>query len=110
MRVEQASQALWGELGRPPTTTEIAAWIGATPEQVLEARDAAGAYRAVPLDVNEHDLEGVSPAESLGIEDPGFSLAEAAATVEPLMAMLDDRKREVLRLRFGEDLAPVRDQ
>ena len=60
VHVEQATEALWGELGRPPTTTEIAAWMGATPEQVLEARDAAGAYRAVSLDVNEHDLEGVA--------------------------------------------------
>jgi RNA polymerase sigma-B factor len=104
VHVEQATEALWGELGRPPTTTEIAAWMGATPEQVLEARHAAGAYRAVSLDVNAHDPEGVAPADSLGIEEPGFSLAEAAATVEPLMAMLDDRKREILRLRFGEDL------
>ena len=104
LRVEQATEALWGELGRPPTTTEIATWMGATPEQVLEARRAGGGYRAVSLDVDGHDLEGVSPAEGLGIEDPGFSLAEAAATVEPLMAMLDDRKREILRLRFGEDL------
>ena len=40
----------------------------------------------------------------MGIEDPGFGLAEDAATVERLMGVLSDREREVLRLRFEEDL------
>ena len=43
-------------------------------------------------------------AESMGVEDPGFGLAEDAATVERLMTVLSDREREVLRLRFAEDL------
>ena len=38
------------------------------------------------------------------IEDPGFGDAEDAATVERLMRVLSDREREVLRLRFEEDL------
>ena len=42
--------------------------------------------------------------EMMGVEDPGFGLAEDAATVERLMAVLGDREREVLRLRFAEDL------
>ena len=42
--------------------------------------------------------------ETMGVEDPGFGLAEDAATVERLMAVLGDREREVLRLRFAEDL------
>ncbi len=40
----------------------------------------------------------------MGAEDPGFRLAEDAATVQRLMAVLTDREREVLRLRFEEDL------
>jgi RNA polymerase sigma-B factor len=36
--------------------------------------------------------------------DPGFSVAEDAATVERLMQVLSEREREVLRLRFAEDL------
>ena len=43
-------------------------------------------------------------AESMGVEDPGFGLAEDSATVERLMGVLSDREREVLRLRFEEDL------
>ena len=44
------------------------------------------------------------PASRTAIEDPGFGVAEDAATVQRLMRVLSDREREVLRLRFEEDL------
>jgi RNA polymerase sigma-B factor len=103
-RLEEATEALWGELGRPPTLTEIARASDATPDQVLEAGQVASAYCAIALDIYEHESEGISPAERLGIEDPGFTTAEQAATLEPLMSSLNERQQEVLRLRFGEDL------
>ena len=43
-------------------------------------------------------------AQWIGIEDPGFGRAEDSATVESLMGVLSDREREVLRLRFVEDM------
>jgi RNA polymerase sigma-B factor len=103
VRVDRTAEELSGELGRAPTPAEIAEHIGITTEQVLEAREAAGAYRAVSLDrPREEDEDDAS--EWMGIEDPGFGVAEDAATVERLMTVLSDREREVLRLRFGEDL------
>jgi RNA polymerase sigma-B factor len=104
VRVERVAEELALELGRAPTPGEIAEHVGATTEQVLEAREAAGAYRAVSLDRPRDDDEDEGMAESMGAEDPGFGLAEDAATVERLMAVLSDREREVLRLRFEEDL------
>jgi RNA polymerase sigma-B factor len=104
VRVEKVSETMSRQLGRAPTPAEIAAEIGITTERVLEAREAAGAYRAVSLDRPREDEEGEGMAETFGIEDPGFGLAEDAATVESLMSVLSDREREVLRLRFVEDL------
>ena len=105
VRVERVAEELSRELGRAPTPAEIGSHIGATTEQVLEAREAAGAYRAVSLDrPRDDDEDGDGMAESMGAEDPGFGIAEDAATVERLMAVLSDREREVLRLRFAEDL------
>ena len=105
VRVERVTEELSRGLGRAPTPAEIAEHIGATTEQVLEAREAAGAYRAVSLDrPRDDDEDGEGMSESMGIEDPGFRLAEDAATVERLMSVLGDREREVLRLRFEEDL------
>ena len=105
VKVDRVGEDMARELGRAPTPAEIAERLGATPEQVLEAREAAGAYRAVSLDRprNEDDEEG-ELVDAFGSEDHGFAVAEDAATVERLMRVLSEREREVLRLRFEEDL------
>jgi RNA polymerase sigma-B factor len=105
VRVDRVTDDLARRLGRAPTPDEIGSEIGVTVEQVLEAREAAGAYRAVSLDrPREEDEDGDGMTDRMGVEDPGFGLAEDAATVERLMRVLSDREREVLRLRFAEDL------
>jgi RNA polymerase sigma-B factor len=105
MKVDRVSEELSRRIGRAPTPGEIGEEIGVTTEQVLEAREAAGAYRAVSLDrPRDDDEEGDGMADTMGAEDPGYGLAEDAATVERLMSALSDREREVLRLRFQEDL------
>jgi RNA polymerase sigma-B factor len=105
VRLEPTNEALTRELGRAPTPAELAGRLGVTLEQVLEAREAAGAYRAVSLDRPRDDEdEGDALGAAFGVEDPGFGVAEDTATVERLMRVLTDREREVLRLRFSEDL------
>ena len=106
VRVDRIADEMSRELGRAPTTAEIAERTGSTLEQVLEAREASAAYRAVSLDRprSEDDEDGDSYADAFGIEDPGYGRAEDAATVDRLMRVLSEREREVLRLRFAEDL------
>jgi RNA polymerase sigma-B factor len=105
VRVERTGDELTRRLGRAPTLAEIAGEVGVTTEQVLEAREAVGAYRAVSLDrPREDDEDGERLTRAVGAEDPGFQRAEEAATVERLMAVLSEREREVLRLRLEEDL------
>jgi RNA polymerase sigma-B factor len=106
VKVDRVTEEMARELGRAPTPAEIAERTGSTLELVLEAREASAAYRAVSLDRPRTDEEedGDSYADAIGAEDPGFRLAEASATVERLMRVLSDREREVLRLRFEEDL------
>ena len=43
-------------------------------------------------------------AERIGGEDPGFELVEDRAAIDASAEVLDDTEREVLRLRFAEDL------
>ena len=106
VRVDRVADDMSRELGRAPTAAEIGERIGATPEQVLEAREASAAYRAVSLDRprSETDEDGDSFSDAFGAEDPGFRQAEDSATVDRLMSVLSEREREVLRLRFEEDL------
>jgi RNA polymerase sigma-B factor len=106
VRVDHVGEELALALGRAPTPAEIAEQTGTSLEQVLEAREASAAYRAVSLDRprTEDEEDGDSYADAVGAEDPGFRLAEHSATVERLMRVLSEREREVLRLRFEEDL------
>jgi RNA polymerase sigma-B factor len=104
VRVERETEELARQLGRAPTSAEVAEHMEISTEQVLEAREAAGAYRAVSLDRSRDDEDEDAVGDSMGIEDPGFGRAEDLATIERLLCVLSDREREVLRLRFGEDL------
>ncbi|HLM35285.1 MAG TPA: SigB/SigF/SigG family RNA polymerase sigma factor [Gaiellaceae bacterium] len=106
VRVDRIADEMSREIGRAPTPGEIAERTGTSLEQVLEAREASAAYRAVSLDRprSEDEEEGDSFADAVGAEDPGFGHAEDAATVDRLMRVLSEREREVLRLRFEEDL------
>ena len=104
-RVKRTTDRLVHELGRAPTVSEIADALGITLEQVLEAREAATAYRADSLDVPCGDQEdGAQIVDTLAAPEPGYVQTERSATLEAMMSVLSDREREILRLRFKEDL------
>ena len=106
LRVDRATDRLVHQLGRAPTASEIADDLGVTIEQVLEAHEAAAAYRADSLDRpgSDEDQDATRVGDTLGIEEPGYRQAEDSATVESMVSVLSDREREILRLRFVEDL------
>ena len=107
LKVDKAVAELSKDLRRQPTVLEIAGKVDATEEQVLEALEAAGAYRATSFDAprgSSGEDEGDSLGDSMGSTEEGFGLAEQRATLERLMASVTPREREVLRLRFVEDL------
>ena len=47
---------------------------------------------------------GDTLGDAIGVEERGFALAEDRATIEHVMRVITPREREVLRLRFAEDL------
>ena len=106
VKVGKAESALQLELGRAPTAAEVADRLDCSVEQLLEARDADGANRMTSLDapVSSDDDEGASLADLLGAEDERLADVERALTVDSALEALDDRAREILRLRFHEEL------
>jgi RNA polymerase sigma-B factor len=106
LRVDQTVTRLALGRRRSPSVAEIAAAVETSDEQVLEALEAMGAYRASSLDSprSSREEETESVAEGLGSNDQGFDRAEERATLEPLMGRISERERTVLRLRFGDDL------
>jgi len=100
------SSVLARQLQRSPSVAEIAASVGVTEEQVLEAMDASGAYRAASIDAPRGDEEeaGDTVGDTVGSDEHGYNLAEDRATLDRLLRAISPREREVLRLRFQEDL------
>jgi RNA polymerase sigma-B factor len=108
LRVDKTAAALSSEHGRAPTVAEIAAAMDVSEEQVLEALQAAGAYRAGSLDAPRagagEDASGESVGDAIGVQESGFERAEERATLGPMFAHITERERLVLTLRFAEDL------
>jgi RNA polymerase sigma-B factor len=107
LKVGEAIGALPAKLGRSPTPRDVAAAVGASVEEVLEAMEAATAYEAVSLDAprpGSGEEESWTLAESLSEEDPGFERVEIGETLRGTLEALPARERLILRLRFEEDM------
>jgi RNA polymerase sigma-B factor len=108
MRVDRAVSGLSEELRRSPSIKEIAAAVSASEEEVLEALQAGGAYRAVsfeaPRGSNGSDDDVTTLADSIGVDESGFDRAEERATLARLLSSVTPRERAVLRMRFEEDM------
>jgi RNA polymerase sigma-B factor len=105
LRVDRTVADLADQLRRQPSVAEIAAAMAADEESILEALQAAGAYRALSFDASRGaDEEAPTLAESIGVREDGFDRAEARATLDALLRLVSAREREVLRLRFEQDM------
>jgi RNA polymerase sigma-B factor len=106
LAVERAGEELGTELGRSPTVEELAERLQLEVEVVLEAREALTARMSTSLSTPAHgaDDEDLSLETRLGADDDGYAGAEQRATLDALTRVLTAREREILRLRFEEDL------
>ncbi len=102
LRIGSAVSDLSQSLGRSPTVKELAAELGVTEDAVLEATEAGQAYRSASLDAP--GPTGETMASRLDDPDDAFERAEHRRLLEPYLAALPDREREIVRLRFVEDL------
>jgi RNA polymerase sigma-B factor len=104
--VESATEELTEELSRAPTPAEVAARLTIKVDDVLETLAAKENRRPLGLDapVGTDDGDGPATPEWLGEVDGGYELVEERLTVEKALPTLTRREREVLRLRFDEDL------
>lgn len=101
--VEGARESLAQELGRSPSADEVAAYLEVDRDDVLQALAAGGARAAQSLDQPVREGGITEP----GDDDAGYTRVEAAVEVEQLLADADPQEREIVRLRFEEDLSQV---
>jgi RNA polymerase sigma-B factor len=102
--VREAVAELSDEMGRSPSVSQIAERLKLSEEDVWEALQAEESRRTLSLDTprSHDDGESVPMVETLGSADRGYSAVDAQLAAQD--AALDEREREVLRLRFEEDL------
>lgn len=107
LKVDRAVGRLSEDLRRQPSVAEIATAVGTEEEDVLEALQAGGAYRAVSFDApraGSSDEDVATLGDSVGVDEHGFNRAEERATLQQLMSTVTPREREVLRMRFEQDM------
>jgi RNA polymerase sigma-B factor len=108
LRAMRAEDELAQELGRTPSLAEIACRLGLDPDRVLAALEVSPARRAVSLDIpaGVTDREqGVPLGERLGEPDGELARLEARMLLEQAMANLSPRERQVMTLRFVDQLS-----
>jgi RNA polymerase sigma-B factor len=91
------------ELGRSPTTAEIAERAGVLEEEVLESMEAGTLYRLASLDEPRGDADE-APSARVGEYDPGLENVENRLAVEKLLARLPEREQTIVQLRYFEGL------
>jgi RNA polymerase sigma-B factor len=106
-QITGAQEAISARVGRAPTVSELAQYLELTEEEILDGLQTAEAYDAVSLDAPPPgtDSDGVmSRIETIGGRDEQLEMIDDVATIFAAARHLPTREREVLYLRFGEDL------
>ena len=99
-KISGCESELHQQLGRAPRPSEIAAHLGIDVEQVIDALGATGCFAPASLDAPSLGDDDDTVGQRLGGVDAGFDLAEARATLAPLLAKLSRRERLIVEMRF----------
>ncbi len=106
MQLARATEELHSRLGRTPTVKELSDLMSLPEDEVREARIASNGYNSASLDAA---IGGSASGEAalrdfIGAEDQALELVEDVHSLAPLLAELDERDREIIHLRFVEEL------
>ncbi|MFF7965326.1 RNA polymerase sigma factor SigF [Streptomyces sp. NPDC007903] len=106
VQLARATEELRSRLGRTPTTRELSELMSLPEDEVREARLAANGYNSSSLDAA---LSGGEDGESalqdfIGSEDQALELVEDFHALAPLIAELGERDRQIIHMRFVEEL------
>jgi RNA polymerase sigma-B factor len=100
MSIGSATGELSQQLGRSPTTQEVADRLGVGIEDVLEGIESANAYATLSLDAGDREDGLGSLIEMMGASDEALDHVELRESIRPLIEQLPPRERQILMLRF----------
>jgi RNA polymerase sigma-B factor len=103
LELNAAGESLAMRLGRSPTVAELAAEVGRSEEDVLDA--LAGDRDRRPRSLSESPRDDEDGALEIAVDERGFAGAEARAVLAPILGGLGPRDRVIVHLRFTEGLS-----
>lgn len=106
LRVRDAQEVFANEHGHAPTVSQLAQYLEIGEDEVIDALLAIQAYESMSLDAPRPGAEddALTYGDAVGDEDARYELIELDATVVSVLGQLAPREREILRMRFVEDL------
>jgi RNA polymerase sigma-B factor len=106
LRVDRSARELTVSLGHPPNTAALAEALGCSVETIVEGRMVLGAHRAISFETPRRGDGDDVPTliDTLGDEDAGFGNVVERNALDTLLRTVPVREREILRLRYEEDL------
>jgi RNA polymerase sigma-B factor len=102
--VATVTDELTAELGRSPTTAEIAAAAGVDVERVAELLVCEALARPLSLQTPVGAGDGSVLAETIGGDDVGYDLVDDRDALRDGVQGLGPRDRTILQLRFRDGL------
>jgi len=108
LSASKAAEQMSQSLGHAPTIQEIAAHIGASEEETLEAIELGNAYDTVSLDTrlaHEGESAAQTVGEFLGDLDASLQNIESFGDLRQAMEHLEPRERSIIYYRFFRDMS-----
>lgn len=108
-KVNQATDTLTSQLQRSPTIAEIADYLDATVDEVLEAMESSSAYSSVSLEApsGADDDDTLSVIDRYATEDSDLAFTDDRIIIEEALASFSPRERDVIEMRFLKGMTQI---
>lgn len=108
-KVNQAADTLTSRLQRSPTIAEIADYLDATVDEVLEAMESSSAYSSVSLEApsGADDDDTPSVIDRYATEDSDLAFTDDRIIIEEALASFSPRERDVIEMRFLKGMTQI---
>ena len=100
---------LTAELQRSPSIDEIAARLGTTPDEVLEAMESSSAYSSVPLEGQAGTEEDDAPAviDRYASVDNDLEASDDRMILEDVISEFPEADQQAIRMRYLDGMTQV---
>jgi RNA polymerase sporulation-specific sigma factor len=105
--VAQARERLTHELGRSPTTNEIACWLNMEREEVITALEAASTPTSLEEVIHDSEGEPILLQDQIGTEEIESHVFIDNLALQQVFNVLSEEERRLVTMRFFRNMRQV---